>query len=144
MRLRHLYDTDEEYVGDPVFFKPYGDVEGTGFGEGEGTLAGDRLSGTLRWANHPRLREDDVWCPNLTGRITTEDGADVLYRMKGYSVVRDDGAGRDIRASCRFTTGDGTYAWLNTVIGAVEGHIDADGHRIHMRVYECVHELNGE
>lgn len=144
MELRHLYDTDEEYVGNPVFFRPYGDVEGTGFGEGEGTVTGARVTGSLRWANHPRLREDDVWCPNLTGQITTDDGADILYRMRGYSVARDEEEGRDITASCRFITGDATHAWLNTVIGAVEGRIAADARRIHMSVYECVHALDGE
>ncbi len=144
MELRHLYDTNEEYVGDPVFFRPYGDVEGTGFGQGEGTVTGDRLTGTLRWTNHPRLREDDVWCPNLTGRITADDEADILYRMQGYSVVRDDGEGRDITANCRFTTGDATYAWLNTVVGVVEGRITADARRIQMSVYECVSGPNGE
>lgn len=144
MELRHLYDTREEYVGDPVFFTPYGDVEGSGFGEGQGTVTGDRMNGTVRWVNHPRRREDDVWCPNITGRITTDDGGDVLYRMRGYSVVRDDGDGRDITASVRFTTGEAAHAWLNTVVGIVEGRIAADARRIHMRVYECVHELTGE
>lgn len=85
-----------------------------------------------------------MWCPNLTGRITTDDGAEVLYRMRGCSVVRDDGEGRDITASSRFTTGDDAYAWLNTVIGAVEGHIGANGRGIQMSVYECVHGLSSE
>jgi hypothetical protein len=142
MQLLHLYDTEETYVGDPVFFRPYGEVEGTGYGRAEGTVTGDRLSGNIQWANQPRLREDDVWCPNLIGRIDTDDGADILLRMAGYSVRRADEDGRDITASCRFTTADSAYAWLNTVIGLVEGHIDADGHGIRMSVYECVHELD--
>ena len=36
------------------FPKPYGDESGPGRGIGEGTVSGGRLSGTIKWSNHPQ------------------------------------------------------------------------------------------
>jgi hypothetical protein len=69
-----------------AWIRPFGTVEGAGFGSGEGEVSGPVLRGTLRWANAPRRREDGVWTPNLRGVITTEDRAEILTSLRGQSV----------------------------------------------------------
>ncbi len=53
------------------FPKPYRDESGPGWGLGEGTVSGERLSGTMTSSNHPSLRSDGVALPDFRGVITT-------------------------------------------------------------------------
>ncbi len=45
------------------------------YGTMEGSLAGDRLGGTLRVTNLAQRRPDNVNLPTLPGLLTTNDGA---------------------------------------------------------------------
>ena len=124
MRLEKLYKMDAYYRGEGVWLRPYGDHEAAGHGSGDGTLDGDRIRGRLTWSNHPRKREDGVWCPNLTGYVTTDDGAQVLVEIQGYSVREDTKeVRRAVTVTARFQAADPKYRWLNFVIGAGEGEI---------------------
>lgn len=49
------------------FPKPYGDESVPGWGIGEGTVSGERLSGTIQRSNHPSLRCDGVALPDFRG-----------------------------------------------------------------------------
>lgn len=77
------------------------------FGTGKGDVAGPRIRGTMHWANHPRRREDRVWCPDLNGTIATEDGAKILISIKGYSIIEETPTvNRAIVAAVWFQTDD--------------------------------------
>jgi hypothetical protein len=51
--------------------------------EGDGRLFGDRISGAVRWTNHPRRRADGTWLPSFEGVIKTEDEAEILLWING-------------------------------------------------------------
>jgi hypothetical protein len=57
MRLERLFLPTMRYA-DGSWARPFGGREGAGFGSGDGTVLGDVLQGTVRWANAPRRRED--------------------------------------------------------------------------------------
>jgi hypothetical protein len=79
MRLDYLCDMDlthrSQSFGKFVLVRPYGSEEGAGYGEGEGTVRGDRLQGTAIWANSSRRRSDGAMLPDVHGVIQTDDGA---------------------------------------------------------------------
>jgi len=120
--------------------KPYGGVEGVGYGEGDGAVTGE-LEGELIWANYPRLREDGVWTPDVRGRILTADGAEILVSVHGQSVLeRATGTHRAILARVELTTGAENYRWLNTCFLVAEGEIDEDTDDVYMDLYVCKNE----
>src|SRR5437667_9864075 len=111
-----------KYVGEPVWLERYGGKGLEGFGGMEGTVTGPKLSGALRWANHARRREDGVWCPDLHGVVTTEDGTKVLINMEGYNAVEKVPSVRSaITAMCTFGSADARYRWPNAVRAIQEG-----------------------
>ena len=89
MRLEELCTLRMQYR-EGTWLAPYGENEYAGFGTGKGDVAGPRIRGTMHWANHPRRREDRVWCPDLNGTIATEDGAKILISIKGVQHHRGD------------------------------------------------------
>lgn len=95
MHLDKLCSIELRYL-DAHFPKPYGDESGPGWGIGEGTVSGERLSGTLKWSNHPSLRSDGVALPDFRGVISTADGAKVLVSFTGRTV--NDKTESDTRA----------------------------------------------
>ena len=141
MRLEPICEIRMKYE-EGVFLSPYKGDERQGYGTGSGIVTGDRLRGTMRWANHPRRREDGVWCPDLNGRIDTEDGAQVLISIKGYSILEDTPTTRRaIVAAIWFQADDERYRWLNYVIGIGEGEIDAEIDEWWLTVYGCLNEV---
>jgi hypothetical protein len=147
MKLEELCNLDMYYRGDDAWIKPFGDKEAAGFGSGNGTVTGSRLAGKMTWANHPRRREDGVWCPDLNGFIVTEDGAKVLVSIQGYSVLEDAPEyRRSILAALTFQAADPNYRWLNFVLGVGEGEIvegapgSQEADHWWLRVYTCANE----
>lgn len=125
MRLEPLFDMDLKYVGETVEVQPFSGEEEEWFGELEGTARGPKLNGTVRWANHARRREDGVWCLDVNGFVTTEDGAKILMTMRGYNIPRKPPAETGaVVATCTFITADSRYRWLNLVIATLEGERD--------------------
>ena len=124
MRLEELC-TLRMQCREGTWLAPYGENEYAGFGTGKGDVAGPRIRGTMHWANHPRRREDRVWCPDLNGTIATEDGAKILISIKGYSIIEETPTvNRAIVAAVWFQTDDARYRWLNYFLGIDEGEID--------------------
>jgi len=106
MRLEELC-TLRMQCREGTWLAPYGENEFAGFGTGKGDVAGPRIRGTMHWANHPRRREDRVWCPDLNGTIATEDGAKILISIKGYSIIEETPTvNRAIVAAVWFQTDD--------------------------------------
>jgi len=113
------------YEPEAAWLRPYGEKEGAGFGHGRGTVEGPRLQGKGIWANHPRRREDGVWCPDCNGFITTNDGAEVLFTIQGYSIDQaTPTVRRAIVAAVWFRAQDERYRWLNYHVCIGEGEID--------------------
>jgi len=122
---------------------PFGTAEAAGFGWGEGSVSGDVLQGSARWANYPRRREDGVWTPNLRGVIRTEDGAEILISLHGQS-VQEDSKGvvrRAILTRVELLSDHERYRWLNTSFVVGEGEIDEDTEEWWMQTYVCVNEV---
>ncbi len=124
MRFEELCTLRMQY-GEGTWLAPYGETEYAGFGTGKGDVVGPRIRGTMHWANHPRRREDLVWCPDLNGTIATADGAKILVSIKGYSIIEETPTvNRAIVAAVWFQTDDPRYRWLNYYLGIAEGEID--------------------
>ncbi len=97
------------------------------YGTLDGTVSGDRLAGTLQLTNLAAKRPDDVNLPTLRGVLTTSDGATVWLEADGVATLRAADGARVFVTTARFRTGDPRYAWLDTVVGAIEGVLDTVG-----------------
>jgi len=128
---------------DGEWMHPFGTAEASGFGWGEGSVSGDVLHGSVRWANYPRRREDGVWTPDLRGVIRTEDGAGILISIHGQSVQEDssDVARRAILTRVELLCEDDRYRWLNTSFVVGEGEIDEETEEWWVETYVCVNEV---
>ncbi len=147
MRLEHLCDMElqyrDEWFGRFVLLRPYGGQQGAGYGEGDGTVTGQRLSGTLRWVNHPKRRDDGAMLPDAHGVIRTNDGALLLFSLQGRTVwVEADGKrkGRQL-LMVLFESEDVRYRWLNDAVCVLEGVIDPEKLSMRSPVYVCLNEL---
>jgi hypothetical protein len=144
MRIELLGDMDLVYR-DSTFgqkfhlVRPFGSEEGWGYGEGEGTIKGERLNGKVRWVSHPRHRGDGSVFPNMDGAIKTEDGAIVLFTLQGRTVWVK-GMGRQLM-SVTFASDDHRYKWVNDAFCVLEGAVDHLGLRIRSHLYLCVNEM---
>ncbi len=97
------------------------------YGTMEGSLAGDRLRGTLKLTNLAQRRPDNVNLPTLRGLLTTHDGAVVWVELDGIATLRPEDGARVFVTTCRLRTGDERYGWLNTVFAVLEGVLDSVG-----------------
>ena len=95
------------------------------YGTMEGSLAGDRLRGTLRLTNLAQRRPDNVNLPTLRGLLITDDGAVVWVELDGVATLRPDDGARVFVTTCRLRTGDERYGWLNTLFSVLEGVLDS-------------------
>jgi hypothetical protein len=109
------------------------------YGTMEGRLVGDRVTGKLRLTNLAARRADNVNLPTLRGTLTTEDDAVVWVELDGIATLRTSDDARVFVTACRFRTGDERYAWMNTVLGVVEGVLGtvAVGGEARGRLFEC-------
>ena len=143
MRLERLCSIDLQYVGDVHLLRPYGNEAGLAYGGGDGTVAGDRLAGSVRWSNHPTRRGDGTMLPSARGAVTTADGGLVLFDMTGRTVFVDvDGGsvGRQLVMTL-FESEDERYAWLNDTVCIAEGAIDPVRFVSHFVVHLCYSDL---
>ena len=145
MRLIYLCDVALTSEGAPTLIRPYTSQEGTVFGLGDGTLSGQRLRGTLRFANHAHRRGDGVMLPDMRGVLTTDDGALVSIRMQGRVVWAGQDGDGDQLVLVSFATEDTRYQWLNTAFCVMEGKVAVEAGRPRQmgaaRLYLCVNEL---
>ena len=114
-------------------------ADGQLYGAMDGVITGDRLSGRLELTNLARMRPDNVNLPTLRGLLTTDDAAQVWVELDGIATLRPDDGARVFVTSCRFRTGSPTHAWLNTVVGVLEGVLDTVGvgGRARGTLFEC-------
>lgn len=125
---------------DFVLIRPYySSEEGSGFGAGTGKVTGEKLSGTVRWVNHPHRRSDGTMLPNLHGVITTHDGASILVTMEGRTIFPTPTGNQLLTAT--FEAEADAYRWLNSIYCVLEGVIDLSTGEFNTRVYRCINEL---
>ena len=135
-----IYRQVELLGGQFVLLRPYGTEEGSGYGEGEGTIMGTRINGTMRWINHPRRRGDAVTLPDAHGIIRTEDDAFIMFSLQGRTVFIESGGVQLLNVI--FEAEDERYRWLNNTLCVLEGFIRTEG--MQARVYMCVNEMLGQ
>ena len=151
MRLEHLFDGELVYADRGHWVQPYREDEWLGWAEGTGTLTGSRLSGTMRWLNHPRQRPDQTWLPDYHCLIATDNGAEVFVRLRGLNVFDEDE--HEYRGvvvmSAEFAAHAEEYRWLNRTLAVVEALASAPAamddpttERWRLRGYVCVPELD--
>jgi hypothetical protein len=136
MELVELSDVDLTYVTlESVDY----DAGGQLYGTMEGSLRGERLSGTLDLTNLASRRTDNVNMPTLRGTLDTDDGALVWVELDGIATLRTEDQARVFVTTFRFRTGDERYVWLNTTFGVLEGVLDTVGvgGRARGRLYGC-------
>jgi hypothetical protein len=122
---------------------PYGGGDGSGWGVGEGSVEGQRLSGTAQWSNHPQRRGDGAMLPNARGVITADDGEEILFELSGRTVwVEREGTARGAQLLMTlFESQAEDYKWLNNTVCISEGQIDPNTLVLHLRVFSCENEL---
>jgi hypothetical protein len=142
MRLEQLCVLDMRYTSDFHYVSPFGGA-GSGWGVGEGTATGARLSGTVQWSNHPTGREDGTFLPRARGVITTPDAATVVFDLTGRTVFVDQGGeqvGRQLLLTL-FEADHDAYRWLNDTVCLTEGAIDPVRRTMVMHVHLCHPDL---
>jgi hypothetical protein len=118
--------------------RPYGSEEGAGLGILVGRVRGDKLRGSLTAVNHPRVRSDGVFCPDIHGIIRTDDGVPVVCTFQGRTVFGDPRG--DVILGVPFAAEAEPYRWLNRAFGLYEGVVSP---RPGGRIYVCVNERIG-
>ena len=145
MRLEHICDMELVYREEPLYggkfmlIRPYDGEEGSGYGEGDGSVSGPKLSGRVRWVNHPHRRSDRTMLPDAHGVIVTDDGALIMFSLQGRTFFEHD-TGKQVLTTI-FEAEDQRYRWLNTTMCILEGVISAERGSMRARVYACIHEL---
>ena len=143
MQLEYICEMELVYREEPLYnakfllVRPYGGEEGTGYGEGDGSVTGSRIQGKLRWVNHPHRRSDGIMLPDAHGIIVTNDNALILFTLQGRTVF-DQSQGKQL-LSVIFEAEAEPYRWLNESLCVLEGLIESE----HMRakIYACHSDL---
>lgn len=143
MRLESLYRMTFRYP-EAWFVELEGGrgTESAHFFIAEGRCEG-RVSGRMRGANHPRRRTDETYLPDFQGVIETDDGADLVFDLRGYGRAYPE-ARRQVVGFVTHVTGDERYRWLNDAVCALAGEVralpDGSGTDIVLEVAELVWE----
>jgi hypothetical protein len=80
------------------------------------------VTGRFRAANFPRTRVDCTLLPDFRGAVETDDGAALLFTLRGYFLPATGG----LVGSMTHITGDERYARLNDVVCVVAGEVRPD------------------
>jgi hypothetical protein len=116
----------------------YGSEEGIAYGEGRGTATG-RIEGSVVWSNYPRRRTDGRFLPNLRGLITTQDGAPIIFELRGRTIYEGD-VGRQNLVGW-FESDHESFRWLNDLVCIAEGQISYATAEMVINVYVGLHEM---
>jgi len=87
----------------------------------EGRCEG-RITGRFRGANHPRSRTDGTFLPDFQGVIEAEDGATILFDIRGYGRAYPPGQ-RQIVSTATHLSDDERYRWLNDTVCVAAGEV---------------------
>ena len=137
MRLEPLYRVTFRY---PEHWHAELGGESAHFFIAEGRCEG-RVAGRFRGANHPRRRGDGTYLPDFQGAIETDDGATILFDLRGYGRAYPEPR-RQVVGVVTHVTGDGRYRWLNDVVCPLAGEVRprGDGTDVVLEVAELLWE----
>ena len=146
MRLEYLCDMQLTLNESQAMTQPHDGEAGALFALGGGTIAGERLRGVVRCANHARRRGDGAMQPDVHGAITTDDNATILFHMQGLTpwLPTPEGPKGDQISWISFETDTEPYRWLNDLRCVLEGVVYIQpgvGASGTVRVYSCVNEM---
>jgi hypothetical protein len=130
-----IYRQESLYADKFLLVRPYGGEEGSGYGEGDGTVTGSQLQGRVRWVNHPHRRSDGTMVPHVHGVIMTDDHAVILFTLQGRTVFEQH-QGKQL-LSVIFEAEAEAYRWLNAAFCVLEGLIDGERLSMRARIYAC-------
>jgi hypothetical protein len=99
-----------------------------------------RISGRFRGANAARRRADGTYVPDFQGAIETDDGATILFALRGYGRSYPE-PNRQVVGSVTHASGDERYLWLNDVVCPVAGEVRRGTERGTTRIVLDVAEL---
>src|SRR5260370_13571481 len=147
-RLEELFKADLQYrsgsQSDAVVVAEGPD--GVYIGSGDGTVAGDRLRGTIRWSLwsgnclYPLVRSGQsvpeglhLCTINPAGFIETPDGARIRFDGRGYGLRSSEKYQTNL--TLVFGTADVRYGRLTKVVAVMEGDFDEKTGRSAWNVY---------
>ena len=81
-----------------------------------------QLTGRFRGANHPHRRVDGTYLPDFQGVIETDDGATILFDLRGFGRAYPLGA-RQIVVAVTHVAEDDRYRWLNDMLAVGVGEV---------------------
>lgn len=117
-----LFEADLQGQPDVPQAVPTEGHDGKLVGNGNGTIRGPRVKGTLRWSNFEKPGEN-LCEMNLAGIITTEDGASIKFESKGYALLSKPPKW-ETAGGMHFSTEDKRYEWLNQLLANWRGSYD--------------------
>ena len=124
MRLEPLYSVSFSYPeAHMVELAGAAGTESQHFFIAEGRVEG-AISGRFRGANHPRRRTDLTYCPDFQGVIVTEDGAKIMFDLRGYGRAYPE-LRRQVVGTVTHLSGDERYARLNDVVCVLTGEVQS-------------------
>jgi len=137
--LVHLFDAAVRFTSESpedALVPPEG-REGVYLGSGDGVATGQRMHGRLRWSFYsgnclyPQIRRGEpvpdrlnLCTINPGGYIESDDGARIAFDGKGFG-LRSPERYR-VSMTLAFRTDDTRYAWLNAMLGVMEGDFDEE------------------
>lgn len=104
----------------------------------EGTLAGNKIKGTIAGVDHLTVRADGRFQLDMQAQITTDDGQKIAVHEDGVLIAPDpDDESRiaQLRLNLEFTAFSAKYAWINYVQGWGRGTVDWNTGQVEMQVY---------
>ncbi len=86
--------------------------------------------------NLPTRRPDNVNTPAMRALLRTDDGATIYLELNGLAILR-----KEDTTSLTLRSGEERYAWVNDVLGVVEGVLNTQTDQAVARAYECRNTL---
>ncbi len=138
--LTPLFEARLQYQPDMEAVVPAETREGELIGNGDGTVSGDLLSGTVRWSMYAGncayvfVRAglepppgQHLCTVHPAAIITTSDGAEIWFDAKGFGLRGADQSQPHLwvlTMGVQFTTTDPRYQWLNSTLGVLVSEFD--------------------
>ncbi len=143
--LTPLFEARLQYQSDMEAVVSAETREGELVGSGDGRVAGELLSGTVRWSTYAGncayvfVRAglepppgQHLCTVHPAAIITTDDGAEIWFDGRGYGLRGADQSHPHLwvlTIAVQFTTTDPRYQWLNSTLGVVVSEFDEQAGR---------------
>jgi hypothetical protein len=102
----------------------------------EGTLTGEKLSGTIKGIDYLQVRADGRFMLHLHATITTDDGENIAVSEEAILMPPSDDSGiGQLRLNLSFGTASSKYGWLNRRLAWGIGPIDLAAGTAEVKVY---------